>query len=392
MAAARRKRAILIGGGIGGLAAATALQQAGLEVAVYERASELCEVGAGLILWPNAMKALGMLGLAVAVRRASRASGGAELLTWRGERLLEAFPRKLLESEFGEPAAAIHRAELLAVLLQAVGDGVVYLGARCVGYRQDRTGVAALLEDGREVEGDLLIGADGLRSVIRGQLLGETRLRYAGYTAWRGVVPFTLDRDTWFESWGAGARFGAGALSRGRVYWYATANLPEGAPDGPAGRKRELLERFRGWHAPIPALLEATDEAAILRNDLYDRKPLTRWSDGRVTLLGDAAHPTTPNLGQGACMALEDAVVLAGCLREREEILAGLRDYEIRRRPRTSAIVRESRRVGWIGQWESPAACRLRDALLRRTPARVRLCQLQWLCTFELGSREGHIA
>jgi 2-polyprenyl-6-methoxyphenol hydroxylase-like FAD-dependent oxidoreductase len=332
------------------------------------------------------MKALGMLGLAEAVRCESRASGGAEVRSWRGERLLDAIPRKLLESQFGEPAAAIHRAELLAVLRQAAGDEVVHLGARCVGFRQDRRGVTALLEDGREVEGDLLIGADGIRSVIRGQLLGETKLRYAGYTAWRGVVPFALDQDAWFESWGRGARFGGGALSRGRVYWYATANLPEGAPDVPAGRKRELIERFRGWHEPIPALLEATDEAAILRNDLYDRKPLSRWSDGRVTLLGDAAHPTTPNLGQGACMALEDAVVLARCLRERDEILAALREYEMRRVPRTSAIVRESRRLGAIGQWQSPVACWLRDWLLRRTPARVRLRQLQWLCTFELGS------
>jgi FAD-dependent urate hydroxylase len=267
MPASARKRVLIIGGGIGGLAAAVALRQAGMAVAVYERAAELREVGAGLILWPNAMTALGMLGrdggpplLAEAVRSVSRPSGGAALLTWRGERLLEAFPRKLLESEFGEPAAAVHRADLLAVLLRAAGEEVVHLGARCVGFRQEGTGVTALQEDGREIEGDLLIGADGLRSVIWAQLHGETKLRYAGYTAWRGVVPFTLDQDTWFESWGRGARFGAGGLTRERVYWYATANAPEGAPDASGGRKRELIERFQGWHAPIPALLDAIDE------------------------------------------------------------------------------------------------------------------------------------
>jgi 2-polyprenyl-6-methoxyphenol hydroxylase-like FAD-dependent oxidoreductase len=389
MARSTTKRALIIGGGIGGLTAAAALRQAGIEVAVYERTAELREVGAGLILWPNAMQALGMLGghgesprLAEAVRSVSRASGGAALLTWRGERLLEAFPRKLLECEFGEPAAAVHRAELLGVLLRAAGAEIVHLGARCVGFRQEGTGVTARLEDGREIEGDLLIGADGLRSVVRGQLLGETQLRYAGYTAWRGVATFKLDQDTWFESWGRGARFGAGGLTRERVYWYATANVPKGAPDAPEGRRRELIERFREWHAPVPALLEATDESAILRTDLYDREPVKRWSEGRVTLLGDAAHPTTPNLGQGACMAIEDAVVLASCLRDHAEIPAALRAYERRRIPRTSAIVRQSRRVGGIGQWENPAACRLRDWFLKRTPARVRLRQLQWLCTF----------
>jgi 2-polyprenyl-6-methoxyphenol hydroxylase-like FAD-dependent oxidoreductase len=381
--AAGVERVAIIGGGIGGLAAATALRQAGIDVAVFERANELREAGAGLILWPNAMKALGALGLAEAVRSVSRASGGADIQTWRGERLLDGAPRQLLESLFGEPAAAIHRAELLAVLLEAAGDERVHLDARCVGFRQDGTAVTALLDGGREIVGDLLIGADGLKSTIRAQLFRDARLRYAGYTAWRGLTHFQLEQDRWFESFGPGARFGAGSLGRGRVYWYGTANMLEGAPDAPEGRRQELLERFRGWHEPIQALLKATDEAAILRNDIYDLAPLDHWSDERVTLLGDAAHPTTPNLGQGACMALEDAVVLARCLREGQDLRTALKEYESRRRPRTSAITRRSWRVGQLGQWENRALCRLRDRLLKRLPAGVRQRELQWLCTFE---------
>jgi 2-polyprenyl-6-methoxyphenol hydroxylase-like FAD-dependent oxidoreductase len=376
-------RAIIIGGGIGGLTAAIALRRAGIEVAVYERAAEIKEVGAALILWPNALKAFALLGLAAAVRSVSQPSGGAVLLTRRGERLLEGIPRRLLESQFGEPAVAVHRAELLALLYQAVGAGVVHLGARCVACRQDRTGVTALLADGRAVAGDLLIGADGIRSIIRDQLRGDTPLRYAGYTAWRGVVSFQLEQDHWFEAWGPGARFGAGALPHGRVYWYATANAPEGGADTAGGRQRELLERFRGWHPPIAALLDATDASAILRNDIYDHDPLPHWSYGRAALLGDAAHPLTPNLGQGACLAIEDAVVLANCLSGSPDIPAALEAYESRRVPRARAMALASRRLGQLAQWESPTACWLRDRLLKRTPAGVRWFQLQSICTFE---------
>jgi 2-polyprenyl-6-methoxyphenol hydroxylase-like FAD-dependent oxidoreductase len=213
-------------------------------------------------------------------------------------------------------------------------------------------------------------------------MTGDAGLLYSGYVAWRAAVPFTLESDHWWESWGRGARFGAGGLLGERVYWYATANAPDGTPDAPGGRKAELLHRFQGWHHPIRALLERTEESAILRNDLHDHDPLRRWSAGRVTLLGDAAHPTTPNLGQGACMAIEDAVVLARCLKETGDLAAALAAYEARRKPRTSAITLRSRRLGRIAQWEHPAACALRDGLLRRLPPRLRLRELQWLCAF----------
>jgi 2-polyprenyl-6-methoxyphenol hydroxylase-like FAD-dependent oxidoreductase len=376
-------RAIIIGGEIGGLAAAVALRQVGIEAVVYERATELREVGAGLILWPNALRALEMLGLAEAVRAVSLAAGGSALLTKEGVRLLGGPTGAALERDFRTPAAAVHRAELLGVLLQALGEGVVHLGARCTGCRQEKEGVTALFDDGAAARGDLLVGADGLRSAVRAQMFGTGGLRYAGYTAWRGVAAFALDGGEWFESWGRGERFGAGPLTRGRAYWYATANTPEGSADAPMGRRRELLERFRGWHAPVAALVEATAEAGILRNDIYDRDPLPRWSAGAVTLLGDAAHPTTPNIGQGACQALEDAVVLARCLRESADLAAAFRAYEARRRARTRAITLFSRRIGRVAQWEHPVACLLRDRLMARTPAYVRRRQMERWFRFE---------
>jgi 2-polyprenyl-6-methoxyphenol hydroxylase-like FAD-dependent oxidoreductase len=377
-------RAIIIGGGIGGLAAAVALRQAGIEAVVYERATELREVGAGLILWPNALRALDLLGLAAAVRSVSLPAGGSALLSREGARLLDGPTGEMLQRHFHTPAAAVHRAELLGVLWQALGEGVVHLGARCTGFRQEKGGVTALFDGGAEAHGDLLIGADGLRSAVRAQMVGAGGLRYAGYTAWRGVAEFRLEPDEWFESWGRGERFGAGPLTRGRVYWYATANTPEGAADAPNGRKRELLDRFQDWHAPTTALIEATEETAILRNDIYDRDPLPRWSEERVTLLGDAAHPTTPNIGQGACQALEDAVVLARSLSESADIAAAFRAYEARRLARTRAITMLSRRIGWMAQWQNPAACWLRDRLMASVPASLRRKQMDRWFRFEV--------
>jgi 2-polyprenyl-6-methoxyphenol hydroxylase-like FAD-dependent oxidoreductase len=209
----------------------------------------------------------------------------------------------------------LHRAELLDALHRAAGPDVVRLGARCVGLVQDAMAVTARFEDGREARGDLLIGADGLRSAVRSVLFGTDPPRYGGYSAWRAVTRFDPARLTPGETWGRGRRFGQWGMTGGRAYWYATESVPAGQGDPPEGRKQGLLALFCGWHEPVEDLIEATDESAILRNDVYDRPALHRWSVGRATLLGDAAHPMTPDMGQGACQAIEDAVILADCLR-----------------------------------------------------------------------------
>ena len=173
-------------------------------------------------------------------------------------------------------------------------------------------------------------------------------------------------------------------ISRGRVYWFGTANAPASAGDPADGRKRDLLRRFSDWHAPIEALIEATDEADILRNDIYDRPPLPHWSEGRVTLLGDAAHPMTPNLAQGACQAIEDAAVLAKCLSADSDVAAALHAYEAWRAACAGRIVSMARLMGAVGQWRNPAACWLRDAALRLLPTPLRARQLEWIMDYRV--------
>jgi 2-polyprenyl-6-methoxyphenol hydroxylase-like FAD-dependent oxidoreductase len=182
-----------------------------------------------------------------------------------------------------------------------------------------------------------------------------------------------LPLTTGFEAWGPGARFALYHCGPDHVFWYATRNAAEAKPDPPEGRKAEVRRLFQHWHQPIPEAIEATPEAEILRNDIVDRKPMLGWGRGRMTLLGDAAHPTTPNLGQGACQALEDAVVLADCWRQCGEVEPALRRYEQQRWRRTAAITRASWRLGRICQWESPVACWLRNSLTELMPARSSL-------------------
>ena len=370
------KQALIVGGGIGGLATAIALRRAGVQATIYERVDEIRAVGAGLALWANAVRALGRLGLGDAVRAIGVPEASAAIQSWRGETLIPMSSRDL-ERKLGEISIVVHRADLQAILQGALDSDTVRLGARCTGFAQDQDGVTVQFADGTTARGDLLVGADGLHSAVRAQLFGATPPRYAGYTAWRGVAPFEHGRLTPGETMGRGARFGMAPVSGGRAYWYATLNTPEGGRDPEGGRKRALLETFRGWHAPIEALIEATDEVAILRNDIYDRDPLPYWSVGRVTLLGDAAHPMTPNLGQGACQALEDAVVLADALKDGNDVAAALRVYESRRIGRTAALVRQARQIGDVGQWSNPLACRLRDALMKYVVVRVQDRQME---------------
>ncbi|HET9109843.1 MAG TPA: FAD-dependent monooxygenase, partial [Ktedonobacterales bacterium] len=307
------QRVLIAGGGLGGLVAAIALRRQGIAVSVFERADELVEVGAGLTLWANAITSLRHIGLGDLLEMVGKRALRSRILSWRGETLGEA-PVEALARTFGVPLIAVHRADLQAALLAALGPGIMRTGATCTGFEQSGDAARLRLASGEEVAGDLLIGADGLRSTIRAQMFGAAAPRYAGYTAWRGVAhvtPRQWDEALVTESWGAGRRFGLVPLSNGRMYWFATLNAPEGIRDKPGETKQALLDLFSSWHEPIAAVIAATDEADILRNDIYDRPPLTSWSRGRVTLLGDAAHPMTPNMGQGVCQAIEDAVVLA---------------------------------------------------------------------------------
>ena len=207
---------------------------------------------------------------------------------------------------------------------------------------------------------------------------------YSGYTSWRGVTPTgSVPPPTRvIESWGRGERFGIVNIGFGEVYWFAVADAPSGGRDHDVCR--ELLQRFGGWHDPIRALIEATPPARIVRTDICDRPPVARWHAGRVVLVGDAAHPMTPNLGQGAGQAIEDAVVLDQCLAASHDIESALTSYEQRRVHRANAIVRGSRQFGEIAQWSHPVAALLRDTAMRLVPASVKLRQLRQVMLADL--------
>jgi 2-polyprenyl-6-methoxyphenol hydroxylase-like FAD-dependent oxidoreductase len=351
-------------------------------VQVLERSPTIGEVGAGISIWSNGLTALDHLGVGVAARAAGVPDADGWIRDQAGAPLLPASTPEL-RRRFGQLGVVLHRADLHALLLDALGRDRVRLGARVVDVADPGEGLTAVLADGGIVEADVLVAADGLHSAVRARLHGDTPPRYAGYTAWRAVVPVPAGVTPLpGESWGPGARFGHAPVPGDRVYVYATKNAPEGAR-GASGEKAELERVFRGWHDPIPQLVAAVREEDILRNDIYDRPVLRRWGRGRITLLGDAAHPMTPNLGQGACQALEDAVVLARHLSTGGDVERSLRAYEEERIPRASSLVVASRRAGALGQWSHPAAVAIRSILARRLLARLQPRQLAGMLAFQ---------
>ena len=362
----RLMRIVIVGGGIGGLAAALAMRREGLAPEVYERAPALLEVGAAIAVWPNAFTVLERLGLADTVL--ARA-GRIEHARWlaRDGRLYNHFDFP----STARPAVALHRADLQGALLHALPPESVHLGKSFVEFDARGEEVSARFDDGADVACDVLIGADGLHSRVRAQLLGDGEPVYRGYNVWRGVARLehaSLEAHTASEVYGEGRRFGIGPVGLGRTGWWATANEPEASTESAYEHGPKLSRMFEGWLAPVRELIEATPSETILRNAAYDRPASARWSVGRVTLLGDAIHPMTPNLGQGGCVAIEDAAVLARCLSKYADARAALRAYESRRRTRAARIASYSRRYGVFGQWHSRAATRMRARLLSYVP------------------------
>jgi 2-polyprenyl-6-methoxyphenol hydroxylase-like FAD-dependent oxidoreductase len=275
-------------------------------------------------------------------------------------------------AEHGGTLLGIHRADLQDVLLQAAGRERVRLGAQCTGFAASDEGVKVRFADGGEEGGDLLIGADGIDSVVREGLLGPVERRYSGYAGWRAVADLDLPelRGIVSETWGPRDRFGLVPIGGGRLYWFVSESVPHGAPPH-ARAKEEFLRRFASWHEPIPRVVDTTPEDALSRTFVYDLPPLREWGRGRVTLLGDAAHAMTPNLSQGAAQSLEDAVVLGSELARGGGIEPALRRYEERRRKRANGLIRASRQAGRLAQRKTAIGCAVRDALVRALPERV---------------------
>jgi 2-polyprenyl-6-methoxyphenol hydroxylase-like FAD-dependent oxidoreductase len=273
---------------------------------------------------------------------------------------------------FDVPAVCIRRADLLAILLAALPEDCVRLGCELDHLEQSKSKVQLYFRESGMIEHDAVVGADGIRSRVRAELFGISHPIYRGYNVWRGLALYAGHAVTPgfnSETWGKGKRFGILNTGHGRFTWYATANVPSDHSDGPMGRKRELQQMFAGWHEPILDFIDATAENEILKNGARDCVPLRRWGQGMVTLLGDAAHPCTPNLGQGGCMALEDALVLAKCVQSEPTLIGALRGYESRRRRRTRHMQQRSLRMGRIGQWQNDLLVTGRRVVTQMLPA-----------------------
>jgi 2-polyprenyl-6-methoxyphenol hydroxylase-like FAD-dependent oxidoreductase len=366
--------AIVVGAGIGGLAAALALHRRGWRVTVLERAAAPRELGTGLTLMANALRGLDALGVGDPIRRQGVPDSPGGLRTSDG-RWLSRIDGAALERTLGTAALGIHRTALHRLLREALPGGALVTGADVVDVDADLPAVT-YRRDGTPatLRADLVVGADGLHSVLRRRLWPDLPApAYSGSTAWRAAIRWTAPVAT-AVTWGPGREFGTVPLGDGRLYWYAAETAP------PGGREPDELaavrDRFGGWHEPVPALLAATPPEAVLRTDLFHlATPLPSYVRGRVALLGDAAHAMTPHLGQGAGQAIEDAVVLgAACAGAPDDLAGALAAYDRQRRPRSQAVARASARAARYGQQlRHPAAVALRDGVLRLTPARATL-------------------
>ncbi|HEX4804930.1 MAG TPA: FAD-dependent monooxygenase [Conexibacter sp.] len=338
---------VVVGAGMGGLTAAIALRRAGYEVHVYEQAPAIAPIGAGISLWPNGVKVMSWLGLGAEVERAGVPLLGMQYRDARGELLTE-IPMQPLVDAVGERPYPISRADLHAILTDALGVERLTLDALCVGVEQDEHGATAIFADGRRARGDVLVGADGIRSTVRAQAFPEAPApRYAGNVTWVGLVDqdAELNGPGLFTLYvGERKRLGVMPVGDGKLYVFLDAAMPPGAIADGATSYEVLRALFAGWCAPVVRLVERLDPATIVPLEIHDMDPLPHVARGRVALLGDAAHAATPSLGQNGAQAMEDAVVLTQALVTTSiGVEDALRRYEQQRRERTAAVVRHAR-------------------------------------------------
>ncbi len=371
-------RAVIVGGGIGGLTAAVALVRKGWDVAVFEAAPELRPVGKGIWVPTNAMQVLARLGLADAVADAGWPLDRIQLGTASG-RILSDFDLERVRAKYGHTTISIQRAKLVAILAAELPAGVLRLGRRFTEFVREADRVIARFENGSDEKADLLVGADGLRSRVREQLFPGVPLRYSGQTCYRGVSELALSDDlahTCREVWGGRNRFGFSAVGNGQIYWFAPIVEPAGGHESLEATKRRLVESYAEFPSPVPEIVGAASADDIIRTDLHDFAPIPKWYDRGVALLGDAAHAMTPNLGQGGAQAIEDAYVLAEQLGADVPVETGLANYQRIRWPKATRIVNTAWTFGQIAHWRNPLAKWARDTAVHWTPGRMNRRQL----------------
>ncbi len=381
---------MIAGAGLGGLVAAASLLRRGHKVRIFEQAARLGEVGAGVQQSANSAKVLYSLGLRNALERVSVKPQSYEFRRYDTGELMHAIPFAAAhERAHGAPYYHIHRADLHSMLVDcvlALDPNCITLNARVTGFTETDQQVSVNLADGSSVSGDLLIGADGIRSAIRAQIVGETPVNYTGYVAWRLTVPrerLPVDiMDIVGQVW-------CGPKNHCVLYWLRGGEIFNfvGCPERQAWEDEswtqsrpweELKADYAGWHPKIQAILDAVDRDQCYRWALNNRAPVRNWSTARATLLGDAAHPTLPFLAQGACIAIEDGAVLARALEGSANVRDALALYQRNRVDRTARVVNESTEHG--GLYHIVDADQMRAAFHQRNIAKERA---EWLYNYD---------
>lgn len=372
---------LIIGGGIAGLCSAITLQQIGMKVKVYERNTEPTVAGAGIIIAPNALQALRPYRLSDEIIRQGNPSHGFHIWSDRGRPITQL----AVPSGYGS-LYSIHRKDLHQILLSALLPGTVEWRKPFLQLEQKDDHVKVQFSDGSQAVGDLVVAADGIHSNVRKQLSPKDTYRYAGYTCWRGVVsgeglPGLTHR--FIETWGTKGRFGIIPLPNNKVYWYALTNARQGDPRIANYTTKDLHHIFKNYHDPIPSLLLRTTPHDMIHRDIVDITPMERFCSDRVIFIGDAAHAITPNMGQGACQAIEDARILAECLRIHSNYQEAYVDYDARRRERIKHISDQSWKIGKMAQSESFLFTTVRNHLMKHVPKRIYRNQAERLYQFQ---------
>lgn len=369
----------IVGGGVAGLTAAIGLQKLGIDVKVYERVHTLKGIGAGFGLAANAMHAFDLLGLREGVENIGHFLPSYNILDQQGKVLVAPDTRTLSEA-YQQRNFAIHRGDLHQFLLEQLPAETLVLGKEASRLEQDSQGVRIYFTDGDLIEADGLIVADGVKSKLRQQLVPSSVPRYAGYTCWRAIIDNTASALTGStETWGDKGRFGMTPLVGNKLYWYACINAPANSTTYANFQVADLQKQFASYHAPIATVLENTADTQLLWNDIIDIKPLDSLAYGRVLLMGDAGHATTPNLGQGACQAIEDVAVLIDQLQETTAIDRAFERVSQRRLKRTRYITNTSWQIGKISQWNHPLLINFRNLAMRVLPEQLKQMQLRKL-------------
>jgi salicylate hydroxylase len=345
---------LIAGGGIGGLAAAACLLKAGIDVDIYEQAPELAEVGAGIQMSANPTRVLYDLSLQEEMDTLGYRPETYRFVIYSTSEVLQQIQMgDAYVKKHGVPYYVIHRADFLKILedkVRALKPDCIHLNSTVTGFRESATGVELHLADGSKIEGDALIGADGIKSPIRSQIVGEQPAHYTGDIAWRIIVPMSSltkeDEISTVDIWpGPGRHAVTYPIRSGKMMNFVGVVAYQGLSEESWTAKRpwsELKADFDGWHPRITRIIDAADKDQCFRWALNNRKPVEGWSTDRATLLGDAAHPTLPYMAQGAAMAIEDAAVLCRTIQSESSVSAAFDLYQRNRYERTAKIVNES--------------------------------------------------